>query len=84
MPDLALLITMVLAGTGLSSARHRLSWALPRLRPPHRPVLRHARELYLTSRYSEETWTEGLRAMVRPCVDEVVAEIGRLSRHRVS
>ncbi|WP_086741289.1 aminoglycoside adenylyltransferase family protein [Streptomyces glaucescens] len=54
-------------------------WALPRLRPAVRPVLEHARELYLTRHYSEETWSGELRARVRPYADAVLAEIGRLA-----
>ncbi|MEU0286495.1 aminoglycoside adenylyltransferase family protein [Streptomyces sp. NPDC006147] len=53
-------------------------WALPRLPPEHRPVLAHAKRLYLTSRYPEESWGEELRARVRPHVDHVLGEIDRL------
>ncbi|WP_046471855.1 aminoglycoside adenylyltransferase domain-containing protein [Allosalinactinospora lopnorensis] len=56
-------------------------WALAQLPPEHRPVLEHAKELYLTRRYSEEDWSDELRARVRPHVDRVLAEIDRLS-HR--
>ncbi|MEO3764725.1 aminoglycoside adenylyltransferase family protein [Streptomyces sp. B8F3] len=56
------------------------AWALERLPPEHRPVLEHARELYLGSRYAEESWSEELRAGVRPHTEYVVAEIGKLSR----
>ncbi|AKH86367.1 nucleotidyltransferase [Streptomyces sp. CNQ-509] len=55
------------------------AWALDRLPPEHRPVLEHARELYLGSRYAEESWTAELRAAVRPHTDYVVAGIGKLS-----
>lgn len=54
-------------------------WALDRLPPEHRPVLAHARELYLGRRYDEEHWSGGLRARVRPHVEAVLAEIERLS-----
>ncbi|MEU8348098.1 aminoglycoside adenylyltransferase family protein [Streptomyces sp. NPDC048845] len=54
-------------------------WALERLPPEHRPVLAHARELYLGRRYDEEHWSGGLRARVRPHVEAVLAEIERLS-----
>jgi len=54
-------------------------WALTRLPPEHRPVLRHARELYLTSSYASETWSPELRAAARPLVDEVLARIKALS-----
>ncbi|AUH38944.1 aminoglycoside adenylyltransferase family protein [Streptomyces sp. CMB-StM0423] len=56
------------------------AWALDRLPPEHQPVLEYARELYLGSRYAEESWTEELRAAVRPHTEYVVAEIGKLSR----
>ncbi|WBB61080.1 aminoglycoside adenylyltransferase family protein [Streptomyces sp. WMMC500] len=56
------------------------AWALRRLPPEHRPVLEHARRLYLGSRYAEESWSEELRARVRPHAEHVVAEIGKLSR----
>lgn len=54
-------------------------WALARLPPEHRPVLEHARELYLNRRYHEEVWSAGLRARVRPHAERVLAEIERLS-----
>jgi predicted nucleotidyltransferase len=54
-------------------------WALAQLPPGHRAVLRHAKELYLSSHYSEETWSDELRAQVRPHVDKVLTEIDRLS-----
>lgn len=53
-------------------------WALTQLPPEHRPVLRHARDLYLTRRYTEESWSDELMAQVRPHVDHVLAEIDRL------
>jgi predicted nucleotidyltransferase len=53
-------------------------WALPRLPPEHRPVLAHAKEMYLHRRYSEETWSGELKAQVRPYVDQVLTEIHRL------
>jgi streptomycin 3"-adenylyltransferase len=54
-------------------------WALARLPPERRPVLEHARQLYLTRHYSEEHWSEELRAGVRPYADTVLAEIRRLT-----
>lgn len=54
-------------------------WALARLPPEHRPVLEHARDLYLHRRYSEERWSGELRARVRPHVARVLAEIDRLT-----
>ncbi|MBB5958224.1 putative nucleotidyltransferase [Saccharothrix tamanrassetensis] len=53
-------------------------WALPRLAPEHRPVLAHAKQLYLTRHYTEETWTDQLKAHVRPHVDAVLAHIEEL------
>ena len=55
-------------------------WALAKLPPEHRPVLEHARELYLNSQYAEERWSDELRARLRPHVDAVLAEIDRLSQ----
>jgi streptomycin 3"-adenylyltransferase len=55
-------------------------WALAQLPPEHRPVLQHARQLYLTRRYSEEEpWGDDLQAQLRPHVDAVLAEIGSLA-----
>lgn len=54
-------------------------WALARLPSEHRPVLAHARELYLHCRYSEESWSDELREQVRPHADAVITRIGRLS-----
>ncbi|MFG3258884.1 aminoglycoside adenylyltransferase family protein [Streptomyces sp. NPDC048172] len=54
-------------------------WALDRLPPAHRPVLAHARDLYRTSSYDEETWPETLRSGLRPHVDEVLARIDALT-----
>ncbi|MEU4779907.1 aminoglycoside adenylyltransferase domain-containing protein [Micromonospora sp. NPDC023633] len=56
-------------------------WALARLPREHRPVLEHARALYLSCRYSDERWSDELRARARPHVDRMLAEIDRLS-HR--
>ncbi|PZT70792.1 nucleotidyltransferase [Streptomyces sp. SW4] len=52
--------------------------ALALLPPEHRAALEHARRLYLGWHYSEEQWSEDLRARVRPLVDHVLAEIDRL------
>lgn len=54
-------------------------WALARLTPSHRPVLVHARQLYLDRTYQDESWTEELRAQVGPHVEEVLVHIRRLS-----
>lgn len=51
-------------------------WALARLAPEHRPVLEHARWLYLTRHYRDETWSDALRAQVPAHVEAVLAEIG--------
>ncbi|MFD4971496.1 aminoglycoside adenylyltransferase domain-containing protein [Streptomyces sp. NPDC058424] len=53
-------------------------WALARLPPEQRPVLAHARELYLNCRYSEEQWSQELKARVHPHAEAVLAEIDRL------
>ncbi|MGH4031616.1 aminoglycoside adenylyltransferase family protein [Actinomycetota bacterium Odt1-20B] len=55
-------------------------WALAHLPPEHRPVLEHARDLYLNYRYSEERWSTEQREQVGPHVDAVLAEIVRTSR----
>ncbi|GGR89022.1 nucleotidyltransferase [Streptomyces rubiginosohelvolus] len=54
-------------------------WAVGQLPPEHRAVLEHARQLYLTCSYAEESWSEALGTRVRPHVDGVLAEIERLS-----
>jgi streptomycin 3"-adenylyltransferase len=54
-------------------------WALPQLPPGHRPVLEHARDLYRTTTYADERWTDDLRAQVGPHVDEVLARIRTLT-----
>lgn len=56
------------------------SWALARLPPEHRPALEHARKLYLTCHYQDEVWSDGVKAQVRPLVDEVLTRIDRLLR----
>lgn len=53
-------------------------WALAHLPAEHRPVLAHARDLYRTRHYAEETWSPDLVPRVRPLVDEVLARIGEL------
>ncbi|THC54891.1 aminoglycoside adenylyltransferase family protein [Streptomyces sp. A1499] len=77
------LLTFARIWTTLATGRIRpkdvaADWALARLPPEHRPVLEHARQLYLTCHYSQESWSETLRAQVRPHVDHVLAEIDRL------
>src|SRR5262249_45076678 len=56
------------------------AWALDHLAPEHRPVLAYANELYLTRRYSEESWSDELKAQVGTHVDAVLSEIRKLSR----
>jgi streptomycin 3"-adenylyltransferase len=64
------------AATGeIRSKDAAAEWALARLPAEHRPVLNHARDLYLRSTYSQETWPEGLKAAARPCVDEIIARL---------
>jgi predicted nucleotidyltransferase len=52
-------------------------WALDRLPAEHRPVLVHARAIYLGE--EKERWDD-LGPRVRPYADQVVAEIGRIGR----
>lgn len=51
------------------------SWALRRISPEHRPVLEHARDLYRTTTYADETWPNGLRAGVDGAVEEMLDQI---------
>lgn len=74
------LLTLARVWTTLATGEIRskdaaADWALARLPAEHRPVLAHARELYLTRRYSEESWSEELTARIRPHADHVLAEI---------
>ncbi|CAM5287036.1 aminoglycoside adenylyltransferase domain-containing protein [Streptomyces pilosus] len=55
----------------ITSKTAAADWALFRLPPGHRPVLEHARQLYLHCSYSEERRRGALRAQVRPHVDHV-------------
>lgn len=55
-------------------------WALARLPMEHRPVLEHARDLYRTCHYQDETWSEELRSQVRPHVDAVLVRINPLAQ----
>ncbi|MDQ0596774.1 putative nucleotidyltransferase [Streptomyces canus] len=72
-------IWTTLATGRITSKDAAADWALARLPPEHRAVLEHARQLYLNCPYSEERWSDALRAQVRPHVDRVLAEIYRLS-----
>lgn len=55
-------------------------WALTHLQPEHRPALEHARNLYLNCHYQDEVWSDVLKALVRPHVDEVLARIDHVRR----
>lgn len=72
-------IWATLASGEIMSKDAAAGWALPQLPPEHQPVLEHARQLYLTCRYTEETWSDELAARVRPHVDAVLAEIDKLT-----
>jgi len=72
-------IWTTLATGEIKSKDAATGWALAQLPPEHRPVLAHAKQLYLTSRYREETWTDELLTQVRPHVDLVLAEIHKLA-----
>lgn len=77
------LLTLARTWTTLATGRIRskdaaADWALAQLPPEHRPALEHARRLYLDFHYGEESWSDALRARVRPLVDRVLAEIDRL------
>lgn len=51
-------------------------WVLERLPAEHRPVMVHAREIYLGHR--PERW-DGLEVGVRPCADRMIGEIRALT-----
>ncbi|MFI6510980.1 aminoglycoside adenylyltransferase family protein [Streptosporangium sp. NPDC050855] len=53
-------------------------WALDHLPPEHRPVLEHARDLYLSCHYQDEVWSEGLKVQIHPHVDDVLTRINHL------
>jgi predicted nucleotidyltransferase len=72
-------IWTTLATGEIKSKDAAADWALEQLPPEHRPVLDHAKQLYLKRRYTEETWSDKLKAQVRPHVDAVLAEIGQLT-----
>jgi streptomycin 3"-adenylyltransferase len=69
-----------LATGGIKPKDAAANWVLPRLPAEHRPVLEHARDLYLTCHYQDEVWSEELKAQVRPHVDEVLTRISNLRR----
>lgn len=64
---------------GIAAKDAAADWALRRLPAEHRPAMEHARDLYLGCRYAEETWSDELRARVRPLADAVLAEVTRLT-----
>jgi len=68
----------VATGT-IASKDGAADWALARLPEAHRPVLEHARELYLTSGYVDEEWSDELSARVPAHVDEVLRRIQELT-----
>ncbi|MET8586698.1 aminoglycoside adenylyltransferase family protein [Streptomyces collinus] len=72
-------IWTTLATGQIKSKDAAADWALAQLPSEHRPALEHARQLYLHRTYSEESWSDALRARVRPHADHVLAEIGRLA-----
>jgi streptomycin 3"-adenylyltransferase len=47
-------------------------WAAPRLPADLRPVLEHARHLYLTTPYAQESWPAGLRESSALLVDHII------------
>ncbi len=71
-------IWSTLATGGIMSKDAAADWALAQLPPEHRAALEHARQPYLNCPYSEESWSDALRARVGPHVDHVLAEIDRL------
>ncbi|MGX1541431.1 aminoglycoside adenylyltransferase family protein [Streptomyces adustus] len=71
-------IWTTLATGRIKSKDAAADWAIARLPPEHRAPLEHARQLYLGCHYSDESWSDALRARVRPHADRVLAEIDRL------
>jgi streptomycin 3"-adenylyltransferase len=61
-----------------------VDWVLPHLAPEHRPVLEHARDLYLHHAYADDAWDDQLSAGLRPSVDAMLAEIQSLSARSTS
>ncbi|MGW1088525.1 aminoglycoside adenylyltransferase family protein [Streptomyces sp. NPDC002596] len=57
-------------------------WALARLPSQHRPVLEHARNLYLTCHYQDEVWSDELKVQIRPHAEDVVTRINELRRRQ--
>lgn len=71
-------IWTTLATGEIKSKDAAADWVLAQLPREQCAVLQHAKELYLTRPYSEESWSNELRAQVRPHVDRVLDEINRL------
>lgn len=71
-------IWTTLATGQIKSKDAAADWALAHLPPTHRAALKHARRLYLDCPYSAETWSDALRAQVRPQADRMLTEINRL------
>ncbi|MER6501688.1 aminoglycoside adenylyltransferase family protein [Streptomyces sp. NPDC001455] len=79
------LLTLARAWTTLATGEIKTKdaaadWAMAHLPPEHRPVLEHARNLYLTCHYQDEVWSEELKAQVRPHVADVLTRIDHLRR----
>jgi predicted nucleotidyltransferase len=75
-----MLLTLARAWTSMATGEIRTKdaaavWALDRLPDEHRPVLEHARAVYLGD--ADEDWSE-LAPRVRPLADHVAAEIDRI------
>ncbi|MCF1596749.1 aminoglycoside adenylyltransferase family protein [Streptomyces muensis] len=68
-------IWTTLATGAIRSKDAAADWALPRLPAEHRPVLAHARAVYLGER--DERRDSGLLSGVRPCADFLVRAIDR-------
>ncbi len=72
-------IWTTLATETIKSKDSAADWALTHLPAEHRPVLAHARAVYVGD--EEERWDD-LLAQVRPHCDHVIGEIERLAEHR--
>lgn len=60
---------------GIRSKDAAADWALARLPPEHRPALARARDLYLTSGYTDEVWDDEVRAGVPDCAAALLGRI---------
>jgi hypothetical protein len=62
--------------TGRICSKDRAAeWAVPQLPEDLRPVLEHARHLYVTTPYSDETWPPGLRARCAALVGHIMGRL---------